>query len=373
MKSTLDTGSVKGASLRSFTFRQEREAEWRELESLTVRALRFGLQTLSASELERLPLLYRGAVSSLGVARRTSLDQRLVTYLENLCSRGYLAVYASRRKERGLFGRLLFWGFPVRLIQAWPELTVAFFLFLLGLFVSYGLVSADPDWYDAFVPPALAGGRDPSASTETLREVLYSGGESAGALPSFASSLFVHNTTIALYAFSLGFFMGLPTALLLFANGLTLGAFLALYASRGLLLPLLGWLLPHGIPEISAVVIAGAAGLSLGRAFLWPGDFTVREAVRRAGIKAVPLVLGFVLLLAVAGVVEGIFRQMVVIDSVRFGLATFNAAWMLGWIVLGVWYFETQVRSDFLGGLDFKKTITNLLSKKTGSGASGER
>jgi uncharacterized membrane protein SpoIIM required for sporulation len=135
-------------------------------------------------------------------------------------------------------------------------------------------------------------------------------------------------------AFALGFAAGVPTAVLLFTNGLVLGAFLALFAGRGLLLPFLGWILPHGVPEIAAILLCGAAGLSLGRALLFPGRLTRRDALGRAGRQACLVAAGCLLLFFGAGLLEGWFRQLVTADEIRLLVAGVNAlglALWLGW------------------------------------------
>ena len=161
----------------------------------------------------------------------------------------------------------------------------------------------------------------------------------------FASFLFVHNAGIGIMAFALGVAAGIPTALLLFTNGLMLGAFLQLYADRGLLFELCGWLLPHGIPEIGAVILCGAAGLHIGRAVVLPGQLRVREALAAAGRRAAMVVAGAVVLFAIAGVLEGFFRQLIVNDTARYVLAAFNACWFFGWLFLGGRRFGRRRRS----------------------------
>ncbi len=319
---------------RSVEFRRQREPEWIELTELVDRVLRRGLSSLGEEELERLPRLYRSAVASLAVARRTALDRALVDYLEALAARAYLAIYGTRKTRRGALWTALIDTFPQRVRAMRWELLASFAITALGTLISFVLVTADPAWYFAFVDPALSAGRDPSASTANLRHVLY---DTAGrdALSLFASFLFVHNAGIGITAFALGFVAGVPTAYLLFQNGLMLGAFLALYSSRGLTIPLIGWLLPHGIPEIGAVILCGAAGLSLGRAMILPGQLTVRRSLAEAGRRASIVVLGSVLLFAFAGVIEGVFRQLITSDAIRFGLAGFNALWIGAWLLLG--------------------------------------
>lgn len=318
---------------RSVAFRAEREAQWKELDGLVERALRSGMKSLHEGELRKLPVLYRATLSSLSVARRTALDRSLIDYLEALAARAYLAVYGSRRSTRGALRRALFHSFPQQVRALWREVALSFGITTLGVVVAIALMNVDQGWYDAFVDPSLASGRDPQASTESLREVLYSGENQA--LSFFASFLFVHNARIGMACFALGFAAGIPTALLLFTNGLMLGAFLSLYASRGLLIPLIGWLLPHGIPEIGAVVLCGAAGLHLGRAMLLPGRRTIRDALGDSGRRAAMVVAGSVVLFGIAGVIEGVFRQVVQDDALRFALAGFNAIWFFGWLLLG--------------------------------------
>lgn len=317
---------------RSVAFRAEREAQWRHLETLVERVHRKGLSSLDAQELHLLPLLYRAALSSLSVARRTALDRSLVSYLEALSSRAYLAVYGSRRSTRGALRRLFLESFPQQVRALWGELSMSAGIVFLGVAVSMALMAFDPAWYHAFVDPALSAGRDPGAKTEDLRAALYSGGDS---LTTFASYLFTHNAGIGMAAFAVGFAGGVPTALLLFSNGLMLGAFISLYAERGLLVPLLGWLLPHGVPEIGAVILCGAAGLHLGRALFLPGRRSVRDAMSKAGRNASVVVLGSIVLFAVAGVIEGVFRQVIQHDLLRFAMAAFNTTWLVAWLVLG--------------------------------------
>lgn len=331
MSSTESRGPAADArSPWSVKFRKERESQWVELEQMVEVALNRGVRSLPPDDLRRLPLLYRFALASLSVARRTAMDRHLVAYLESLAARAYLVVYGSRKPTRGAIRAFVLETFPsgVRKIRA--EVGVSTLFFFLGVLVAWMLTAGDEVWYYAFVPAELAQGRTPDSSTEDLRQGLYAGG--GGGLLTFASFLFTHNAKVGMLAFALGFAAGIPTLLLLFYNGLVLGAFLALYAEHGLLLPALGWLLPHGIPEIGAVLLCGAAGLHIGRRLLWPGRLAVRDAMVRAGRTAAAVAMGSVLLFAVAGVVEGVFRQAIGSDAARFAFAAFNLAWLLVWL-----------------------------------------
>lgn len=318
-------------TLRSTQFRREREAAWLELEGLVARAERRGVKALSAAELLRLPALYRGAVAALSAARSLSLDENLRTWLEALAARAYLVVHGVHASPAGALRRFLHPGMAQAVRSLRGPVLLAAALLVVGMLAGYGLVARDPEAYYALVPEGLAAGRTPAASTEALRAGLYAG-EGTGAAP-FASFLFVNNARVGLLCFALGIVGGLPTLLLLLGNGLVLGAFVQVHVARGLALDVFGWLLPHGVPELTAVALCGGAGLALGRALWMPGTRTRSAALSAAGREACVLVLGALLLLALAGLLEGWFRQAVQDVAVRYAVAALATAAVGAWLL----------------------------------------
>jgi len=322
--------------LRSAAFRAEREASWRELEGMLGRLDRHGLAGLASAELARLPLLYRAAVSSLSVARAISLDQNLLAYLETLCGRAYLQVYGPRRHAGEALVEFFRRRFPAAVRAHRWHVALSAALLLLGVATGHLLTAADPERFHAFVDAAMAQGRGPSASTEALRQVLYDDEGAERALASFAMFLFSHNARIGLMAVAVGFLGGVPSGLLLFVNGLTLGAFGALYAGRGLGLDFWAWVLPHGVTELLAVVLCGAAGLALGQAVIFPGREERLAGLARRGREAGVVAVGSVGLFLVAGLIEGVFRQLVHAVPVRLSVAATTAAvWLLFFLLAG--------------------------------------
>jgi uncharacterized membrane protein SpoIIM required for sporulation len=324
------------APLKSFEFRREREKTWRELEDLVARAEKRGLKSLPAADLLRLPTLYRATLSSLSVARSISLDQNVLNYLESLSARAYFQVYGSRSSLVEGLVHFLRRGFPGAVRAAlWPNLLSALWM-TLGAVIGFLLVETSADWYYTFVGADMAGGRTPAASTEYLREGLYDGADSAAdMLYVFATSLFSHNAGIGMFAFALGFALGVPTVLLLFYNGLTLGAFLALYASRGLTWDLVGWLSVHGTTELLAIVLCGGGGLVLAAAIVFPDRETRLESLARRGRAAGTLIMGAVLMLFVAGLLEGFARQLVTDITTRYLIGGIMLAFWLTYFTLG--------------------------------------
>ena len=319
--------------LKSQRFRSEREADWKRLESLLELLETGRMSRLSDDDVIALPVLYRATLSSLSVARSISLDHNLVVYLESLATRAYFFVYGSRTTlgERLLAFFLRDWPAAVR--RLWRETLVSTGFCMLGAAVAAVLVNRSPDWFFAFVPSALAAGREPSASSAMLKASLFNH-DSRGGLAIFASLLFAHNSQIALFAFALGFACCLPTALLMLYNGFSLGAFVMVFASHGLLLDFLGWTLVHGVTELFAVILAGAAGFHIGWSIAFPRHLSRLDAAAAAGRTAATVMAGVVLMLAMAGMLEGFGRQLIQSTAARYGVATVTA---IGW---GLYFYR---------------------------------
>jgi uncharacterized membrane protein SpoIIM required for sporulation len=318
--------------LKSFEFRRDRQKTWQELGRLVERAEKKGLRALGAQELARLPVLYRATLSSLSVARSISLDRNLVEYLESLSARAYFCVYGSKRRLRRTALDFFVRRFPAAVRRFKWQITLAAAIFLLGVLTGFVMTTRNSEWYYTFVG-GMAQGRSPTSSTADLRRGLYDGDEhGAGALGTFAMFLFNHNARIGMTAFALGFLAGIPVFLLLFQTGLMLGAFVALYHGRGLGLDIIGWLMPHGVPELGAVILCGGAGLVLAQSLVFPGRSTRLRNLARQGREAGVVVLGAVAMLFVAGLIEGIFRQAVADIVVRYLV-------IVAGVVCFGWYF----------------------------------
>lgn len=309
-------------------FRERREPEWQRLEAILRVAERRSVRALSDEDLLALPILYRGALSSLSLARETSLDLELITYLEGLCARAYFFVYGVRTTAGSQFAAYFRRDWPDAVRGLWREtLASALFLFL-GIAAARLLVTNDPNWFAALVPQELAGGRDFGAGANALRDTLYHQ-EGANGLSFFATFLFTHNAQISLMSFALGFAFGVPTAMLLVYNGTALGAMFALFESRGLGFEFAGWLAIHGTTELFAIVLAGASGFRIGWAVVFPGAESRLAAATRAGRSAAFAMVGVVIMLLCAGLLEGYGRQLVLDDLARFGV---GGAMLLLWL-----------------------------------------
>lgn len=308
--------------LKSYRFREEREADWQKLDRLLARAERRGVRALSDEDMLALPRLYRHAVSSLSVARSISLDQNVISYLETLCTKAYFFVYGTRSTIGERLASFLRRDWPNAVRAAWaPTLLSAACLFGAAA-VAFLLCLIDMDWFWSFHSPGLSGERTPDATTDYLRSTLYTEATGLdGMLSAFSAQLFSHNSGIALFAFALGFMFGAPTALLLAYNGVVLGSFCALFWSRGLGYELAGWLLIHGVTELFAIVLAGAAGFMIGGAIAFPGHKSRLASARDTGQSAAMVAVGVMVMLFFAALLEGFGRQLINADPVRYAIA----------------------------------------------------
>ena len=203
-----------------------------------------------------------------------------------------------------------------------------------GVAVGLVLTWAEPDYFYAFISEDMAQGRTPTASTEVLRETLYTERTTAEQLSAFASFLFTHNAQVGMMCFALGIAFGAPTAILLFHNGLMLGAFVALFASRGLGVEFVGWLSIHGTTELLAIILCGGAGFLIAANVIFTGRHSRLHHLSVAGRQAALIVVGAVVLLFFAAILEGFGRQLIHDTATRFAIGGSALTVLLGYFLL---------------------------------------
>ncbi len=316
--------------LKSNEFRRTREQSWQELERLVERAEKHGVRTLPPNELQRLPQLYRAALSSLSVARAIALDRQLLLYLESLALRAYLAIYSPRTSFASAASQFLR-AFPAAVLSARWHLAIATLAFVVGGVAGFWLTIDDESWFTTLVPAGLAGGRGVASTRESLlaSELFAPWPGFAESLAIVANFLFSHNTLVGILTFGLGLFAGVPTVLLLAYQGLILGAFLALHHDRGLAVDFVAWVSIHGVTEITAILLCGAAGLVIAEKILFPDRYSRADSLAMNGRRAAEIAVGAVLMFFVAAILEGCFRQLVASTPWRLVVAALTAA---GWL-----------------------------------------
>ena len=307
-------------TLKSKRFREERQEVWKEMEGLLRRIESYSVRNLTDEEMIKLSQLYRSTLSSLSVARATSLDQSVVTYLESLSTRAYYVIYGSQQRLRDRIFNFFSRDWPLAVQGAWKDLIASSFVFALGVFIGFILVSNNPDWFYSLMGEGMAGGRNPAASEEFLRSTIYGYDTDDGGLGAFAAHLFSNNSRVSILAFALGFAFALPTVALLLYNGLSIGAFIAVFTNKNLGFEIGGWLSIHGTTELFAIALAGAGGMLIGRAVAFPGEMNRMESMRAKSEQAAIILGGVVVMMFIAGILEGFGRQLIQNDWLRYGI-----------------------------------------------------
>ncbi|RIV75673.1 stage II sporulation protein M [Pelagerythrobacter aerophilus] len=300
---------IEAAALRSDRFRLEREHDWRRLEDIVVRMEKGRLRGLSDEDVLALPALYRTAASSLAVARETSLDAATLEYLDSLIQRAWFQVYGPRQGFVAWLRGFLGGGLSRSIREIWLDICIALAVMVAGTITGWLLVAQDREWYYAFVPVQFADTRVPGASREVLIESLQVEKDTQG-MSAFAAFLFSNNAGVSILAFALGFAFGIPSLMLLMHNMAVLGAMLWLYADAGLTLEFAAWLSVHGTTELFAILLAGAAGMHIGRSMAFPGNRSILAAAAESGRRGAQVMVGVVLMLVAAALLEAFPRQL---------------------------------------------------------------
>jgi len=330
---------IESAALRSDRFRLEREEDWQRLEEIVKRMESGGLRKVDDEDLLALPTLYRTAASSLSVARETSLDAATLSYLEALVQRAWFQVYGPRKGFFAWFRGFIFGGWSRAVREIWLDICIALFVMVAGAVVGWLLVAQDQEWFYRLVPVSLAGDRVPGASRETL-EASLAVEESTGGLSTFAAALFANNAAVCILAFALGFAFGIPTLLLLVYNTALLGAVLWLFFDAGLGVEFSAWLSVHGTTELFGILLSGAAGFHIGRSMAFPGNRTVLDAAQESGRRSAVVMVGNVIMMIIAGLLEAFPRQLVEGHEARFVI---GGAFLVFWLAYFFLYHPRPV------------------------------
>ena len=290
-------------------FVEERKDRWRRLEEVLGRAEDSTEQELGPEGMRELLRLYRLVSSDLNQARSLTADPELLERLNALAGRGYRFIYRSRR-EGGTLGRLRrFLGVEVPDAyrqEAWSVATAAAAL-LLGALFGVLAVLANPTAAEELIDPMFftQSPRERVEEIEKQEERISTLDDAA----LFGAQLYTHNIKVSFLAFSLAALTLAGGVWILFTNGVLLGAVATTYLLDGVSVFFFAWVGPHGALELPSIAFAGAAGLVAGRALFFPGDLSRAAALRRAMPRVWRMMVGVMLFLVVAGLIEGSFSQ----------------------------------------------------------------
>lgn len=280
---------------------------WRELEKILDRFTRDFTLILSLKESQRFHYLYQRTSADLARIHTFSTESDLKKYLELLVSKAYSEIHGEKNTSMRFKPiKWFFYTFP----QAFRRNIMAFQLAMLVTFIGalFGAaaVHLDPEAKEVILPfHHLLGSPNDRVAQEESRV-----GDDLDHKTTFSAYLMTHNTKVTFMTMAMGMTWGLGSLLLLFYNGVILGAVIFDYILAGESIFLMGWLLPHGVIEIPAILIGGQAGFMLGHALIgWGTRDKLRDRIQKKVGDIVTLVFGAGIMLIWAGIVEAFLSQ----------------------------------------------------------------
>ncbi len=289
-------------------FLAEERPHWTALESQLTAIEKYPERHLKLDEILRFHELYERASADLAKIETFASEPDIRRYLEGLVARAYGEIHETRSKTRRFhpwrwFTETFPRAFRRRLGPFWLALAVT----IVGCLFGGVAIGIDPEAKQVIMPftglqgdPVERVRREESAKQDRL----------AGQKSTFAAELMSHNTQVAVFTMALGVTWGAGTTIMLFYNGVILGAVAVDYIRAGETPFLVGWLLPHGAIEIPAILLGGQAGFLLAAALIgWGSRQTRRARLREISPDLVTIIFGAALMLIWAGIVESFLSQ----------------------------------------------------------------
>ncbi|HWG19656.1 MAG TPA: stage II sporulation protein M [Terracidiphilus sp.] len=312
----------------------KRRPHWDRLQALLGQADSTGLGRLSRAELQELALLYRQVAADLSVLRQDATARTYAAHVNQLLARAHHIIYSGRKTSLLTLFRFLRDEYPVifrrNLAYVVASVVITVGCGLLGVL----LTNTRPEFMRHFIGPEMI------ATMERHEMWTHS---IVGVAPQATSAIMTNNLSVSFMTFAGGITFGFITLFSLFNNGMELGVIAAACHHYGMSLKLWSFVAAHGSLELPSILIAGAAGLRLGHAMLFPAGYRWKDSVARGGIEATRLVSGIIPLLVIAGCLEGFFSPSQAPSWLKFTIGG------LLFTLLNLWLFRPATPLDATG------------------------
>jgi uncharacterized membrane protein SpoIIM required for sporulation/uncharacterized RDD family membrane protein YckC len=318
-------GSYQAAALV-----RRQAGRWARFTSALDQARDRGLSRLPEEEVSRFAAMYRETAADLARARAYGASPELVYSLERWVGAGHNLLYRPVSRTWAGFRSWLTAGFPALFRSRWQPIALAALMLFGPMAATGGSIYVQPERARTILSAEMLARAENGAERRAAGQG-YVDMPPMG-MPLMASGIIANNVQVTFVAFAGGILAGLGTVAILVFNGVFLGASFGIFAAYGLGGHLLAFVLPHGVIELTAICIAGGAGLWYGSALFLPGRLTRREALVTRGGEAVSLVGGAAVLLVVAGLVEGFVSPAPFPIAVKAGVSALSAVVLAGYL-----------------------------------------
>ncbi len=305
-------------------FIQQNESTWIRLDELT-RTARKSPSRLEPQELDEFVSLYQRTSGHLTRVQTVYRDDGLKARLTRSVAEASAVLYGAPQSAGRTFTNFFAYTFPAAVHYNRRFILLSALFFFVPMFaVAAWLANSD-----AALEAAI-----PEAAREALIEEDFEAYYSSEASSAFATRVTLNNIQVSFFAFALGVTLGLGTIGVLILNGINVGFALGAFASVGEQPKFWGLILPHGFLELTAVIIAGAAGLRIGWTILVPGDRSRVAALSEEGRRASVLIIGLILAFVVAGLIEGFVSGSAIDTPIRLMIGFSVEIAFLGYLIV---------------------------------------
>jgi uncharacterized membrane protein SpoIIM required for sporulation len=302
--------------LREGLFIRKNKNRWEKVQSETTR---------DADEIAR---DFVQLVDDLGYAKTYYPGSRVTHYINGLASRIYLNIYANRKEESNRLVKFWKYDVPLTVRKHHVLIGIALVIFFVFFFVGFFSASREP----GFVREVLGDGYVSMTEKNIEEGNPFGVYQDANEFVMFFR-IMINNILVSFMYFSKGIFLGVPSLVSLSKESIRLGAFEHMFYVKGLGLQAVTTVLIHGLLELSAIIIACAAGVVMGISFLFPGTKKRLEAFRDGTKDGVKMVIGLVPVFMMAALYEGYVTRYYKMPLVLNLLILLSSAFFI------VWYF----------------------------------
>lgn len=279
--------------MRETAFLKQNEKKWKEFESL-VRARKGMVPPDKIAE------LFIEVTDDLAYSRTHYPGSTTTQYLNGLAGQLHQAIVKNKKVKSSAFWNFWTKELPEIMYATRHKLLYAFVIFMVAVVI--GALSTN---YDINFVRSILGDDYVDHTIENIETGQPLGIYAEGGEIDMFLAITVNNIKVSMLAFVAGLLLSAGTALILFQNGIMVGAFFSFLFQYGFAKETLLTVFIHGTLELSAIVIAGAAGFQVGHSILFPGTYSRLESLKRGALRGVKIVLGLVPVFIMAGFLEG--------------------------------------------------------------------
>ncbi len=319
--------------MKEALFLNRNAARWQEFESL--------LQEGGRKDPDKLAELFVQLTDDLSYARTFYPESRTVAYLNSLAAKAHQEIYRRKQESSGRLIRFWTREIPLEVYRARGALLMSLAVFTIAVLI--GIVSTLNDSTfarlilgDQYVDMTLANidKGDPMAVYKDMHQAdMFLG-------------ITINNIRVSLFTFAFGAFFSVGTISFLFRNGVMVGTFQYFFSEHGLVGQAAAALWIHGTLEISAIVVAGGAGLVMGNSLLFPGTYTRKQAFMTGAKRGLKIVIGLLPFFIIAGFLESFVTRLTDMPlGLNLGIIGLSLAVVLGYFVFLPWKVAREERA----------------------------